>query len=111
MKVYMGVRDPDGTAHVWVEVPGKPIRWLANRTDLFKHCATGLDWGYSGGGPKQCALAILADALEDDLRAIRIHAGFHFYVVLALPRHLPWHLTEEDVVAIVKEIEVHAVVE
>jgi hypothetical protein len=105
MKVYMGIRSADGLAHVEVEEPNKPNRLLAPRTDLFRHCATGLDWGYSGGGPKQCALAILADALGDDLRAVLLHGGFHFYVVAALPRHLPWHLAERQVIAIVEEIE------
>jgi hypothetical protein len=105
MKVYMGIRGADGIARVEVEEPDKPGRLLAPRTDLFKHCATGLDWGYSGSGPKQCALAMLADALGDDVRAVRVHGGFHFYVIAALPRHLPWHLTNAQVIAIVEEIE------
>jgi len=108
MKVYTGTRSADGLAYVEVEEPNKPARLLAPRIDLFKHCATGLDWGYSGNGPKQCALAILADALGDDLRAVLLHGGFHFYIVSALPRHLPWHLTAEQVVAMVKEIELSA---
>ena len=110
MKVYTGIRSETGIAHVEVEEPNKPSRLLAPRTDLFKHCATGLDWGYSGSAPKQCALAILADALGDDLRAVLIHGGFHFYVVAALPRHLSWHLTEGQVIEIVQEIEQTAAV-
>jgi hypothetical protein len=111
MKVYVGIRGADGIARVQVEEPNKPARLLAPRADLFKHCATGLDWGYAGSGPKQCALAILADALGDDLRAVRAHAGFHFYVILALPRHLQWHLTDTQVKDIVEEIEEKATVE
>jgi hypothetical protein len=111
MKVYMGIRGADGIARVQVEEPDKPARVLAPRTDLFKHCATGLDWGYAGSGPKQCALAMLADALGDDVRAIRVHGGFHFYVIAALPRHLPWHLMEGQVLAMVEEIEQKATVE
>jgi hypothetical protein len=105
MKVYTGIRGADGIARVQVEEPGKPGRALPPRTDLFKHCDTGLDWGYSGSGPKQCALAMLADALGDDLRAVCVHGGFHFYVIAALPRHLPWHLTDAEVRALVAEIE------
>src|ERR1700674_4182466 len=111
MKVYKGIRGADGTAHVQVAEPNKPDRLLAPRTDLFKRYATGLDWGYSGNGPVQCALAILADALGDDLRAVRVHRGFHFYIIAALPRHLPWQLTAAEVIAIVEEIEQNAVVE
>jgi len=110
MKVYTGIRNATGIAHVEVEEPNKPNRLLAPRTDLFKHCTTGLDWGYSGSAPKQCAVAILADALGDDLRAVLVHGGFHFYVVAALPRHLPWHLTEKQVIEIVEEIEQTAAV-
>jgi hypothetical protein len=111
MKVYMGIRAANGIAHVQVEEPDKPGRSLAPRTDLFKHCETGLDWGYSGSGPRQCALAVLADALGDDLRAVRVHGGFHFYIIAALPRHLPWHLTGAQVIAIVEEIEQNTTVE
>ena len=111
MKVYKGTRDADGTAHVQVAEPDKPDRPLAPRTDLFKHCATGLDWGYLGNGPAQCALAVLADALGDDLRAVRVHRGFHFYIITALPRHLAWQLTAAEVIAIVEEIEQNAFVE
>jgi hypothetical protein len=96
---------------VLVAEPDKPDRLLPPRTDLFKRCATGLDWGYAGNGPAQCALALLADALRDDLRAVRVHWGFHFYVIAALPRHLQWQLTQEQVVASVQKIEENALVE
>jgi len=110
MKVYKGIRGADGAADVLVEEPNRPDRLLAPRTDLFKRCATGPDWGYFGNGPAQCALAVLADALGDDLRAVR-HQGFHSYIIAVLPRHLPWHLTEVEVVAIVEEIEQNTGVE
>jgi hypothetical protein len=105
MKVYKGFRGADGTAYVSVGTSGAPDRALAPRTDLYNRCTTGLDWGYSGGGPAQCALAVLADALGDDLRAIRVHQGFHHLVIARLPRHLPWQLTQSQVIAMVEEIE------
>jgi hypothetical protein len=111
MKVYKGIRGADGTAHVLVTEPDRPDRLLAPRADLFERSAAGLDWGYSGNGPAQCALALLADALGDDVRAVRVHRGFHFHVVAALPRHLPWQFTAAQVVAIVEEIEQSAPVE
>ena len=109
MKVYRGMRGADGSAQVFVVEPDKPDRLLADRTDLFKRSATGLDWGYAGSGPGQCALALLADALGDDARAVRVHQGFHLYVVAALHRHLPWQLTQAQIVAMVEEIEQIAV--
>jgi hypothetical protein len=111
MKVYRGTRDVSGVGHVYVAEADKPDRLLDPRTDLFKHCLSELDWGYSGPGPAQCALAILADALDDELRAVRVHAGFCFHAITALPRHLPWELTVAQVRAIVEDIECNAAVE
>ena len=111
MRVYKGIREADGSARVVVAEPDKPERPLQPRTDLLQRCATGLDWGYAGNGAAQCALALLADALRDDLRAIRVHWGFHCRVVAALPRHLQWQLTHEQVVASVQRIEANTVLE
>ena len=110
MRVYRGIRAADGTARVVVAEPNKPDRLLPPRTDLFRRCSTGLDWGYAGNGPAQCAVALLADALRDDLRAVRLHWGFHCCVVAALPRHLQWQLTHEQVLASIEKIEEDALV-
>jgi hypothetical protein len=111
MKVYRGIRHGNGVARVYVGEPDKPDRLLDPRTDLFIHCLTGLDWGYSGPAPSQCALAILADALDDELRAILVHAGFCFYVIAALPRHLCWQLSAAEVRLLVEDIEQYAYAE
>jgi hypothetical protein len=68
---------------------------------------TGLDWGYSGNAPAQCALAILADTLNNDLRAVLFHKGFSARVIEHLPRHLSWEMNEAEVVAIVANIEAY----
>jgi hypothetical protein len=109
MRVYKGIRGADGTARIIVAEPDKPDRLLPSRTDLFRRCATGLDWGYAGNGPAQCALAVLADALRDDQRAVRVHWEFHCYVIATLPRHLQWQLTQEQVITAAHEIEENAV--
>jgi hypothetical protein len=44
---------------------------LPPRCDLYNHSPTGFAWGYGGSGPAQLALAILADYLEDDAKALR----------------------------------------
>lgn len=49
---------------------------LSPRLDLRNHSPTGLSWGYMGSGPHQCALALLADALEDDERALKLYNVF-----------------------------------
>jgi hypothetical protein len=105
VKLYRGIRDASGVAHIYVIEPDKPWRLLDPRTDLFRDCMTGLDWGYSGSAPAQCALAILADALGDDLRAVLYHKGFAFCTIERLPRHLPWEINEKDIVAMVANID------
>jgi hypothetical protein len=105
LRVYKGVRGADGVAYVYVSEAGRPDHLLSPRTDLFTRSSAGLDWGYYGNGPAQCALAIVADALGDDLRAVRVHSGFHFRTIAALPRHLSWQLTQAQVLAIVEDIE------
>ena len=105
LKIYKGIRGTDGAAHVYISESGRPDQLLAPRTDLFMRSSAGLDWGYSGSGPAQCALAILADALGDDLRAVRVHSGFHLRVIAALPRHLSWQLKQAQVTAAVEDIE------
>ena len=64
MKVYQGRRE--GHA-VIVVVDGRPLN---PRLDLWSHSPTGFEWGYGGSGPAQLALALLADHLEDDKRAL-----------------------------------------
>lgn len=60
-------------------------RMLNHRLDLWNHSPSGLEWGYAGSGPAQCALAILADFLEDDVRAKLLHQKFKFAVVARMP--------------------------
>jgi hypothetical protein len=66
---------------------------LRPRRDLFNHSPTGFEWGYGGSGPAQLALAILADALGDDERAVRLHQRFKFSVIGNLDRDVPWTIS------------------
>jgi hypothetical protein len=126
MRTYLGIRTPDGCV---VTVDGKPLN---PRLDLFNHSPTGFEWGYSGSGPAQLALAILvdhcrhvvaelyeqtgqamtldgdplsrADALRavDDM-AIRGHQHFKALVVAGLPRD-GWALGASDVSEALRQI-------
>ncbi|WP_088260901.1 DUF6166 domain-containing protein [Fimbriiglobus ruber] len=44
----------------------------------------GFNWGYSGSGPSQLALALVADALGDDDRAQEHYQSFKFKVISRL---------------------------
>lgn len=89
MKIYEGRRSP---LAVEVTVDGQP---LDPRFDLWNHSPTGFEWGYGGSGPAQLALALLADHLGDDARAVALHQDFKWAVVAKLPHS--WTLTTNDI--------------
>jgi hypothetical protein len=80
-------------------------RPLRKRLDLFNHSPTGFECGYGGSGPAQLALAILAECLGDDERAVRLHQRYKFRVVGALPRDQHWQLSEADVRSTADDLE------
>jgi hypothetical protein len=47
--------------------------------------------------PKQLALAILADCLEEDARALDLHPEFNPSAIARLPEELPWSIDENYV--------------
>lgn len=78
-------------AHVTVD--GRPLN---PRLDLRNHSPAGFEWGYCGSGPAQLALAILADHLADDERALDLYQRFKWAVVAELPKR-GWTLTSQDI--------------
>jgi hypothetical protein len=107
MKIYTGKRmrvtDPflgvgTGQHDGWVEhtalgvtVNGQP---LDPRLDLANKSPTGFECGYGGSGPHQLALAILADFLHDDAKALSLMHEFTVDVIARLPRDREWQLSE-----------------
>jgi hypothetical protein len=76
-----------------VRVDGVPLN---PRLDLWKHSVTGFEWGYTGSGPAQLALAILTDHLEDDEQALNLYQRFKWAVIVGLPRRR-WTLTSREI--------------
>ena len=72
-------------------------RDLDPRRDLMNHSPDGFQWGYAGSGPAQLALAILADALGDDMRAVRLHQRFKSDFLARRPRSRGWSITRRFV--------------
>jgi hypothetical protein len=91
--LYTGTRDEDQTCQVR-RVDGSS---LPLRLDLVNHSPTGFEWGYGGSGPAQLALAILADYLKDDVRAVQLHQSFKWACIARLPQNEPWSLTGRQV--------------
>lgn len=105
MKVYIGERRASGDVNVTVGIEGKGCGTpLAPRFDLYKHSPTGFEWGYAGSGPAQLALAICADAIGDDERALRVYQFFKDAVIAPLDDDT-WALTEVFVLDVIRAIE------
>lgn len=100
MPVYRGLRRGDGRAVVTVDGVALPPR-----LDLFNHSPTGFEWGYGGSGPAQLALALLAAELGDDGRALRLHQGFKWRMIVRLDRDEPWSLTSAAIRDVAAELE------
>lgn len=96
MKTYEGGRSLAGAE---VTVDGRP---LDPRYDLKRLSQTGFEWTYEGAGPAQLALALLADHLGDDMRALALHDRFMRAVVADLDNS--WELTSDDIDAALKGI-------
>jgi hypothetical protein len=89
MKVYEGGRSLAGAI---VTVDGKA---LPPRFDLKKLSSAGFEWTYEGAGPAQLALALLADHLDDDQKALQHHEAFMRAVIADLDN--AWRLTSADI--------------
>lgn len=89
MKVYERIRDDDGCR---VTADGKPLNL---RTDLRNHSPTGGEWGFAGSGPAQLALALIADAVGDDV-ALLTYQKFKFEVVAGFEND-GWTMTQAEI--------------
>lgn len=99
-RTYTGVRKPDGTTVVLVD---KTVI-LPLRLDLRQHATEGFEWGYGEGGPAQLALALLADHLGDDEKALAVYSHVKRRLVWKLPA-LGWTVTGAEIEAVLKKIE------
>lgn len=77
-------------------------RPLDGRTDLHDYFAT-FDWGSDDDGASQLSLALLADALDNDVRAQSLHQKFKSRVIVDLPER--WTMTRSRILAHAKMIE------
>jgi Family of unknown function (DUF6166) len=94
-QTYYYGRRVDGSTVVSKRRPGGDHQ-LNPRLDLWNHSPTGMEWGYGGSGPAQLALAILADYLQDDDRAIELHQAYKWEVIAKL-EHASWRIEITEV--------------
>jgi len=97
MKTYVGGRSLAGAE---VTVDGKP---LDPRFDLKRLSPTGFEWTYEGNGQAQLSLALLADHLGDDAKALSLYEPFMRAVVTDLDNS--WELTSAEIDAALQSID------
>ena len=93
MKTYAGDRTIDGLV---VTVDGTP---LDQRLDLQALSDNGFEWTYEGPEPAQLALAMLANHLQDDARALSLTQAFMRTVVANLDN--TWEMSSDDIQAVI----------
>lgn len=101
-RIYVGRRRPDGSVMVTEGHRGLPLR-----LDLRSHSPGGFEWGPGESGPAQLALALLADHLDDDGRALAVYQEFKRRVVQVLAPD-GWKLTSGQIDDAVRKIEARA---
>ncbi len=89
MKVYEGGRSLDGAV---VTVDGVELN---PRFDLKRFSPAGFEWTYEGDGPRQLALALLADHLGNGAQALALTEKFMRDVVAELDN--AWVLTSDEI--------------
>jgi hypothetical protein len=89
MKLYEGGRSLAGAV---VTVDGAS---LDPRFDIKRFSPAGFEWTYVGDGPRQLALALLADHLGDPARSLALTEWFMREVVALLDN--AWQLTGEEI--------------
>jgi hypothetical protein len=89
MKRFSGDRTIDG---VKATVDGRP---LDQRLDVHRYTANGFEWSYEGDEPRQLALAILAEHLNDPAAAKALVEPFMKAVVANFGNE--WEMTTADI--------------
>lgn len=93
---YAGLRAPNRVTTVLRLHQNNKFTHLVPRDDLWHHAAQ-YDWGLADAGASRLALAILADAVGDDL-AMAHYRSFTFAVVARLKKD-KWNVGRDWVVA------------
>ena len=96
MKTYAGARTIDG---IKVTVDSQP---LAEGYDIQRFTTMGFEWTYEGSEPRQLALALLADHLGNDERALTLSEPFMKLVVADLDND--WVLNSSDIDAVLERM-------
>ncbi len=87
-----------------VEADGR-VRPLRPRNALYNHSPDGFAWGYGGSGPAQLALALAADVLDDDERALKVYQDLKFAYVAGWAQDQPWQVEATELLGWIRGLE------
>ena len=90
---YAGRRHADGTTVTRPD--GSPLE-LEPSLEVWRHSPSGFEWGFSGSGPAQLALALLLDHTGDPVMAQAHYQRFKADVV-ARWRDKEWRLDPNEI--------------
>jgi hypothetical protein len=116
-KTYCGHRTPSAGCVVVVVRSDHSAYQLDKAFSLACHSPSGFEWGYTGSGPAQLALAILYDHLKDspartkywaEQRAMQFYQDYRFRVIAHLS-HDYWQIKSLDVEEFLKQMELESV--
>ena len=93
---YIGIRTNLGCKVLKETEDPEEMKVLDLRLDLWNHSPSGLEWGYSGSGPAQTALALLADATGNDRLAVALHQQFKFEKIAGFSKE-GFELTADEI--------------
>lgn len=94
--VYHGYRKKPTGLSVYRRDRDGNITELDPRYDLRNHSPDGFEWGYSGSGPAQLALALCADALGNDPAALIVYQTFKQAVIVRLNKKA-WAMSRREI--------------
>ena len=102
-RTFIGRRER-GDATIYVRDAAGQERELALRLDLRNHSPNGPEWGYTGSGPAQAALAICA-TVTDDETALQVYQGVNVRLIATIPQLTDsWELSEAAVRAEIERL-------
>lgn len=105
-RVYRGIPLLAGESNVYYRSSTSNVCYeLDPRLDLVNHSPAGFSWGYLGSGPAQLSLALLADVLKNDERAVKLHQPFKAAHVANWPLDLEWWISAGVIRALAKSTE------
>ena len=64
------------------------------------HSPDGFNWGYTGSGPAQLALAMLLEVTNDEAKALAHYQDFKFQVIAGITSQTTnWEIEEQKIIA------------